>query len=595
MFNLSITQRYIPAVLLVAFFIIIANLLTKNVISSNEEYGKIINVSGKQRMLSQRLVILGTNYIANQNKSTKSELQDAINEISSSHQYLLTKVFTQELHSIYYDKGLNKELENYILNFQKLLSTNDQSYLTESRNSSKSVLIKLDKAVKEYERYANSQLDTLANYEFYLMLITLFVLILEVFFIFRPAARKIEEDTKEITNKEEYEKAVIESNNNAIIAIDWTGKITTYNKKAEQMFGWTKDEMLNTRNLTNIIPPRYREKHNISSLKFLTTGESCGILGKEHELEAIKKDGSIFPIIISFGSKYKPDGALVVANISDITVHKENESKLKALNENLEAIIDEKTKKLQEINENLSYLVESKTNENIKQLEIIQEQSKLASMGEMIGAIAHQWRQPLNEINMSIQNLDDDYSDGLINEEFIDNFIDKNKKTVKFMSNTIDDFRNFFRIDKVKEKFSLTEAISSTISIQSTQLSSHNIEISLSGNDFEISGFRSEFQQVILNLINNAKDAILSKNIQNGKIDIKLKDRNVKIQDNGGGIPQDIINRIFEPYFTTKDQGKGTGIGLYMSKMIIEDNIGGTIKVQNYDNGAKFTLGFSDE
>ncbi|PHQ65990.1 MAG: histidine kinase [Sulfurimonas sp.] len=595
MFNLSITQRYIPAVLLVAFFIIIANLLTKSVINSNEEYGKIINISGKQRMLSQRLVILGKNYITKKNKSTKSELQDAIDEISSSHQYLLTKVFTQKLNSIYYDKGLNKELEKYILNFKNLLLTQDEQYLIKSRNSSKSVLTKLDKAVKEYEKYSYSQLETLANYEFYLMLTTLFVLLLEVFFIFRPAAKRIEEDTLEIRNKEEYEKAVIESNNNAIIAIDETSKITTYNQKAEQMFGWTKEEMLNRRNLSKIVPPKYKEKHNSASLNFLKTGKSCGILGKEHELEAMKKDGSIFPIIISFGSKYKADGALVVANISDITIHKENESKLKTLNENLEAIINEKTKKLQDINENLEYLIETKTNENIKQLEIIQEQSKLASMGEMIGAIAHQWRQPLNEINMSIQNLDDDYSDGLIDEEFIDKFIDKNKKTVKFMSNTIDDFRNFFRIDKVKEKFSIKEAITSTISILSAQLSGYNIEITLSGDDFEINGFRSEFQQVILNLINNAKDALISNNIKNANINIRLKDNSVDIEDNAGGIPKNIISRIFEPYFTTKDQGKGTGIGLYMSKMIIEDNIGGTIKAKNSKNGAIFTLGFSNE
>ena len=196
---------------------------------------------------------------------------------------------------------------------------------------------------------------------------------------------------------------------------------------------------------------------------------------------------------------------------------------------------------------------------------------------------------------MSIQNLDDDYSDGLMDEEFIDEFISKNKKTIKFMSNTIDDFRNFFRIDKVKENFSIKEAVNSTISIQSTQFSSHYIEISLSGDDFKISGFRSEFQQVILNIMNNAKDALISNNIKNAKIDITLKEKSIEIQDNGGGIPKDTINRVFEPYFTTKDQGKGTGIGLYMSKMIIEDNIGGTIKVQNSDNGAKFTIGFNDE
>ena len=595
MFNLSITQRYIPAVLLVAAFIILANLLTHNVINSNEEYGKIINVSGKQRMLSQRLVILGTNYISNQNESSKLELQAAIDEISSSHKYLLTKVFTQQLSELYYDKGLNEELQNYISNFKNLILTHEQEYLVQSRNSSKSILINLDKAVKEYERYANSQLETLANYEFYLMLTTLFVLLLEVLFIFKPAAKKIEEDTLEIVHKEEYEKAVIESNNNAIIAIDWTGKITTYNKKAQQMFGWTKEEMINTRNLSYIIPREYREDHKKASTQYLTTGKSCGILGKEHEMEAIKKDGTTFPIIISFGSKYKPKGAIVIANISDITLHKENEIKLKTLNENLEVKIDEKTKKLREINDNLEHIIEKKINENTKQLKVIQEQSKLASMGEMIGAIAHQWRQPLNEINMSIQNLDDDYIDGLVNEKFIDEFISKNKKTIKFMSNTIDDFRNFFRIDKVREKFSAQETISSTISIQAAQLTSHNIEMSLSGEDFEIDGFRSEFQQVILNIINNSKDAVIDKNIKNGKIEISLEDRLIIIKDNGGGIPQNIINRIFEPYFTTKEQGKGTGIGLYMSKMIIQENIGGTIKVENIENGAKFILGFYDE
>jgi len=227
---------------------------------------------------------------------------------------------------------------------------------------------------------------------------------------------------------------------------------------------------------------------------------------------------------------------------------------------------------------------------NLKQLETLQQQAKLASMGEMIGAIAHQWRQPLNAISMSIQNLDDDYEDGLIDEKFLDEFITKNNAIVKFMSKTIDDFRNFFRVDKEKENFSVKNAIAQTVSIQSAQLKNSYIELVLLGEDFQIHGFQSEFQQVILNLINNAKDVILDKKIKNGKISISLEKGTVTIEDNGGGVPNDISKRIFEPYFTTKEQGKGTGIGLYMSKMIIENNIGGRIKVQNHENCARFIL-----
>ena len=228
--------------------------------------------------------------------------------------------------------------------------------------------------------------------------------------------------------------------------------------------------------------------------------------------------------------------------------------------------------------------------ENLKQLETLQQQSKLASMGEMIGAIAHQWRQPLNAISMSIQNLDDDYEDGLIDEKFLDEFISKNNDIVKFMSRTIDDFRNFFRVDKSKEDFSVMKAIEDTLSIQEALLKNSYIEAKLSGNDFEIHGYKSEFQQVMLNLINNAKDEIIEKNIKEGEINITLNGKTITIEDNAGGVPSEIINRIFEPYFTTKEQGKGTGIGLYMSKMIIENNLGGKIKVLNNKRGAIFVI-----
>jgi len=254
----------------------------------------------------------------------------------------------------------------------------------------------------------------------------------------------------------------------------------------------------------------------------------------------------------------------------------------------------QRTKELNELNENLEQIVEEKTDENIKQLEVMQQQTKMASMGEMIGAIAHQWRQPLNEIGIGIQNLKYDYEDGVIDEEFLNDFIEKNKKVIKFMSTTIDDFRNFYRVDKTKELFDAKEAVNNTLSLQMAQLLNNNIELITDEESFEINGYKNEFQQVILNIINNAKDALLENNIKDAKIYIDITNRTISIRDNGGGIPEEVLDRIFEPYFTTKEQGKGTGMGLYMSKMIIEENMGASLSAKNIENGVEFRMNFNE-
>ena len=163
------------------------------------------------------------------------------------------------------------------------------------------------------------------------------------------------------------------------------------------------------------------------------------------------------------------------------------------------------------------------------------------------------------------------------------------------MSKTIDDFRNFFKIDKEKQTFSVKEAIVETLSLQSAQFKNRNIEVEVIGKDFSFFSYKGEFQQVILNLLNNAKDAILERNIELGKITITLDPKFITLEDNAGGIDPAIIERIFEPYFTTKEQGEGTGIGLYMSKMIIEKNMGGVLRVVNTDIGAQFIITFAHE
>ena len=222
---------------------------------------------------------------------------------------------------------------------------------------------------------------------------------------------------------------------------------------------------------------------------------------------------------------------------------------------------------------------------------LLSEQSKLASMGEMIGAIAHQWRQPLNALAGHIQFIEDDYEDNLIDKKYLEEFVVKNMEFIDFMSHTIDDFRNFFKIDKEKINFSVKQKILTTSKITNLGLNDNHIKLSMIGEDFTVYGFPNEFQQVILNIINNAKDHIIQNKIQNGKIKIVIDSKGIiDIIDNAGGIPIDIIHRIFEPYFTTKEQGSGTGIGLYMSKKIIEDNMQGELSVFNTADGANFRI-----
>ena len=252
------------------------------------------------------------------------------------------------------------------------------------------------------------------------------------------------------------------------------------------------------------------------------------------------------------------------------------------IKENLEVKVEEETLLRRKVEEETLLRRE-------KEKELIQ-QSKMASMGEMIGSIAHQWRQPLNELGIRIQALKYNYAREEIDEAFIEKFTEKNMKTINFMSKTIDDFRNFFKIDKEKQDFHIKDTIKEIIDIQSAQLKHHNIQIEIIGNDFMIHGYKTEFQQVILNLVSNSKDAFILSNTKRPKIDIILEDEKIIIEDNAGGIPEDIIDRVFEPYFTTKEQGQGTGMGLYMSKAIIEDNMDGKISATNKNEGARISI-----
>ncbi len=182
-----------------------------------------------------------------------------------------------------------------------------------------------------------------------------------------------------------------------------------------------------------------------------------------------------------------------------------------------ETLIEQKLKQQSRDQENaLKHAIDKALEENTKQLQLLQQQSKMAQMGEMIGAIAHQWRQPLNVISTGIQNLKYDYKEGYLNDEkFVGEFIDKQKETIRFMSKTIDDFRNFFRVDKEKKAFNIKEATKSVVDMLSSQLKDKHINISIKGDEFEYYGLENEYKQVVLNIINNASYAHLRQTTTN--------------------------------------------------------------------------------
>ncbi len=233
-----------------------------------------------------------------------------------------------------------------------------------------------------------------------------------------------------------------------------------------------------------------------------------------------------------------------------------------------------------------------------EQEQVMIEQSKMAAMGEMISAIAHQWRQPLNALALYIQDVQGAYEHGEIDETYVDGMVSKSMRQIEFMSSTIDDFRHFFTPNKEKERFSVTEQIKKSIDLIRPQLKAHQIDISLEDEDAIIWGLPNEYQQVALNLINNAKDAILERQEREcefkGYIKIKvIRDREelqMTFSDNGGGIDASILHKIFEPYFTTKFPKKGTGVGLYMVKEIIERHYNGSVDVENGREGAQFII-----
>ncbi|WP_417328290.1 sensor histidine kinase [Halarcobacter sp.] len=280
---------------------------------------------------------------------------------------------------------------------------------------------------------------------------------------------------------------------------------------------------------------------------------------------------------------------IVIVALNNITTEIQTQKKLKALNDNLENIVNHKTKELQDLNETLELRIKEEVEKNREKDKTLIQQGRFAALGEMIGNIAHQWRQPLSAISSTVSSMQLQRQLAIASDKDIDNSYESIMKYVQFLNQTIEDFRSFFRKDKEQIKFNIIEILNNSLSITSAVYKDNEIILTLDIKEEQLisKGFPNELSQVFLNILNNAKDVLKEKKFEKRHVYIKAystKINNViEIFDSAGGIPAHAKDKVFDPYFTTKHKSQGTGIGLYMSKDIIEKHMNGSLTAINSD------------
>lgn len=310
--------------------------------------------------------------------------------------------------------------------------------------------------------------------------------------------------------------------------------------------------------------------------KFFRHLRRCKQAGEQlvTEMGIVVKGGGVIQTQLSSVPYHDDDGkTLYRTAITDITARKQAEMALRA-----------------ETAERLRTMEELRDKDRI-----LLQQSRQAAMGEMIGNIAHQWRQPLNALGLTIQDISLAYELGSFTKEQLDASIAGAMDIIFHMSQTIDDFRNFYKPDREKRWFKVNHVVTRAVTLVEASFREHRISIVVNAlDDLEIRGYQNEYAQVLLNILMNARDALLERGTVEPRVTLDARMEKgksvVTVSDNAGGIGEEIMDKIFDPYFTTKESGLGTGIGLFISKSIIEKNMGGRLSARNAGFGAEFRI-----
>ena len=356
-------------------------------------------------------------------------------------------------------------------------------------------------------------------------------------------------------------------------------KIIDVNYSLCAMIGYRKDEMIGKSPYDFIAEQDYNLcQEQADSIDELSS--------RTYEITLRVKEGGEIHTLANATTMYDQFGTMrTFAFMTDITSQKKIEEDLRNRQESIE-----------NLNNSLESRIRQEVEKNREKDQMMYQQSRLASMGEMIGNIAHQWRQPLNIMALVMQDIYISDQLGNLTSKKVEESYEKSNNLLQYMSQTIDDFRNFFKQNDESAKFSIKEAVETVYNLVNTNLSYNQIECVIDvRHDSQVYGGLNEFKQVLINIINNAQEAIESNNVKSNKqIHILITQKNdnalVSIADMGGGISKGVMEKIFDPYFTTKEQTQGTGLGLYMSKQIIENSMCGSLSAKNIDNGAEFII-----
>lgn len=365
--------------------------------------------------------------------------------------------------------------------------------------------------------------------------------------------------------------AIVEWTDDGIIGKTLDGVVTSWNHAAEVIYGYSADEAIG-QPLGKLVSPG-REQEIKSILEKIGQGEHIS----HYETVRRRKDGGEIHVALTVSPLRDKEGRLIGAStiVRDVTERKRAQDELQHLALTLQQRVQEELAK------------------NREKDHLLIQQSRLAAMGEMVHNIAHQWRQPLNALSVIIANIKDDYLYKALDENTLNQAVEKSYKLLQQMSTTIDDFRDFFRPDREAAEFDVAGAVENALFIVDDTLRNNHIELRKElPRELIAFGYANQYSQAVLNIVANAKEALQEHTPREPWISVRLEPKDddliLTIADNAGGISEDILQRIFDPYFSTKEQG--SGIGLYMAKIIIERNMKGSIQAGNQTDGAVFTL-----